>query len=482
MHEAIADVPKQLFIGGAWREAKTGSTFDVEDPASGAVLCSVADAAADDAVDAVVAAGDAQGGWSDVPARRRGELLRATFEALTDRADDLALVLTLEMGKPLGEAKAEIAYAADFFRWFSEEAVRLPGRYTRSPDGTARFLTGSRPVGPCLLITPWNFPIAMAARKIAPAVAAGCTMVLKPAEQTPLSALALTAILDEAGLPPGVLNVVTTAAPGAVVEPLLRRPEIRKLSFTGSTPTGRRLMAVAAENLLRVSLELGGNAPFLVFDDADLDEAVEGALVAKLRNGGQACTAANRFLIAEPVADEFTACLAVRMGRLAIGPGTEPGVTVGPLIDSRQRDKVAALVTDAVGQGAKAVVGGTALDGPGWFFPPTVLTSVPLSAAVLHEEIFGPVAPITTFRTEDEAVAAANATSYGLVSYLYTNDLRRALRVAERLETGMVGLNQGLVSNAAAPFGGLKHSGFGREGGPEGIAEYLETQYLAVSV
>jgi succinate-semialdehyde dehydrogenase/glutarate-semialdehyde dehydrogenase len=482
MHEAIADVPKQLFIGGAWREAKTGSTFDVEDPASGAVLCSVADAAADDAVDAVVAAGDAQGGWSDVPARRRGELLRATFEALTDRADDLALVLTLEMGKPLGEAKAEIAYAADFFRWFSEEAVRLPGRFARSPDGTARFLTASRPVGPCLLITPWNFPIAMAARKIAPAVAAGCTMVLKPAEQTPLSALALTAILDEAGLPPGVLNVVTTTAPGAVLEPLLRRPEIRKLSFTGSTPTGRRLMAVAAENLLRVSLELGGNAPFLVFDDADLDEAIEGALVAKLRNGGQACTAANRFLVAEPVAEEFTACLAVRMGRLAIGPGTDPGVTVGPLIDSRQRDKVTALVTDAVEQGAKAVVGGTPLDGPGWFFPPTVLTSVPPSAGVLHEEIFGPVAPITTFRTEDEAVAAANATSYGLVSYLYTNDLRRALRVAERLETGMVGLNQGLVSNAAAPFGGVKHSGFGREGGPEGIAEYLETQYLAISV
>jgi succinate-semialdehyde dehydrogenase/glutarate-semialdehyde dehydrogenase len=482
MHEGIDKIPKHLFIGGAWREAKTGSTFDVEDPATGEVLCSVADAAPDDAIDAVVAAGDAQGGWSEVPGRRRGELLRGTFEALTDCADELALVLTLEMGKPLAEAKAEIAYAAEFFRWFSEEAVRLPGRYSRSPEGTARFLTGSRPVGPCLLITPWNFPIAMAARKIAPAIAAGCTMVLKPADQTPLSALALTAILDEVGLPPGVLNVVTTTAPGTVVEPLLRRPEIRKLSFTGSTATGRRLMTAAAENLLRVSLELGGNAPFIVFADADVDEAIEGALVAKLRNGGQACTAANRFLIAEELADEFTACLAVRMDALPVGRGTDPGVALGPLIDSRQRDKVATLVTDAVEEGAKAVVGGTPLDAPGWFFPPTVLTSVPPSAAVLREEIFGPVAPITTFRTEDEALAAANTTSYGLVSYLYTNDLRRALRVAERLETGMVGLNQGLVSNAAAPFGGMKHSGFGREGGAEGIAEYLETQYLAVSV
>ena len=322
----------------------------------------------------------------------------------------------------------------------------------------------------------------MAARKIAPAMAAGCTMVLKPAEQTPLSAMALTAVLEEVGLPPGVLNVVTTTAPGQVVEPLLRRPEIRKLSFTGSTATGRWLMTVAAENLLRLSLELGGNAPFLVFDDADLNEAVEGAMVAKLRNGGQACTAANRFLVAESVAEEFTARLADRMGRVAVGPGTQPGVTLGPLIEEQARDKVAALVADAVDGGAMALVGGTPAQRPGWFFPPTVLTAVPDAAAVLHEEIFGPVAPITTCRTEDEAVAAANRTTYGLVSYLYTNDLRRALRVGERLETGMVGLNQGLVSNAAAPFGGVKHSGFGREGGEEGIAEYLATQYLAVAI
>jgi succinate-semialdehyde dehydrogenase/glutarate-semialdehyde dehydrogenase len=482
MHEMVARAPKQLFIAGIWRDAKAGSTFDVVDPATGEVLCPVADASPEDGVDAVTAAAAAQDGWAAVPTRQRGELLRGTYELLTDRADDLALLLTLEMGKPLAEAKAEIAYAADFFRWFSEEAVRLPGRYTRSPDGTARFLTGSRPVGPCLLITPWNFPIAMAARKIAPAMAAGCTMVLKPAEQTPLSALALTAVLEEVGLPPGVLNVVTTTAPGQVVEPLLRRPEIRKLSFTGSTATGRWLMTVAAENLLRLSLELGGNAPFLVFDDADLNEAVEGAMVAKLRNGGQACTAANRFLVAESVAEEFTARLADRMGRVAVGPGTQPGVTLGPLIEEQARDKVAALVADAVDGGAKALVGGTPAQRPGWFFPPTVLTAVPDAAAVLHEEIFGPVAPITTFRTEDEAVAAANRTTYGLVSYLYTNDLRRALRVGERLETGMVGLNQGLVSNAAAPFGGVKHSGFGREGGEEGIAEYLATQYLAVAI
>ena len=482
MHETVARAPKQLFIAGIWRDAKAGSTFDVVDPATGEVLCPVADASPEDGVDAVTAAAAAQDGWAAVPTRQRGELLRGTYELLTDRADDLALLLTLEMGKPLAEAKAEIAYAADFFRWFSGEAVRLPGRYTRSPDGTARFLTGSRPVGPCLLITPWNFPIAMAARKIAPAMAAGCTMVLKPAEQTPLSALALTAVLEEVGLPPGVLNVVTTTAPGQVVEPLLRRPEIRKLSFTGSTATGRWLMTVAAENLLRLSLELGGNAPFLVFDDADLNEAVEGAMVAKLRNGGQACTAANRFLVAESVAEEFTARLAGRMGRVAVGPGTQPGVTLGPLIEEQARDKVAALVADAVDGGAKALVGGTPAQRPGWFFPPTVLTAVPDAAAVLHEEIFGPVAPITTFRTEDEAVAAANRTTYGLVSYLYTNDLRRALRVGERLETGMVGLNQGLVSNAAAPFGGVKHSGFGREGGEEGIAEYLATQYLAVAI
>jgi len=482
MHETVARAPKQLFIAGIWRDAKAGSTFDVVDPATGEVLCPVADASPEDGVDAVTAAAAAQDGWAAVPTRQRGELLRGTYEVLTDRADDLALLLTLEMGKPLAEAKAEIAYAADFFRWFSEEAVRLPGRYTRSPDGTARFLTGSRPVGPCLLITPWNFPIAMAARKIAPAMAAGCTMVLKPAEQTPLSAMALTAVLEEVGLPPGVLNVVTTTAPGQVVEPLLRRPEIRKLSFTGSTATGRWLMTVAAENLLRLSLELGGNAPFLVFDDADLNEAVEGAMVAKLRNGGQACTAANRFLVAESVAEEFTARLADRMGRVAVGPGTQPGVTLGPLIEEQARDKVAALVADAVDGGAMALVGGTPAQRPGWFFPPTVLTAVPDAAAVLHEEIFGPVAPITTCRTEDEAVAAANRTTYGLVSYLYTNDLRRALRVGERLETGMVGLNQGLVSNAAAPFGGVKHSGFGREGGEEGIAEYLATQYLAVAI
>ena len=390
--------------------------------------------------------------------------------------------MTLEMGKPVAESRAEVLYAADFLRWFSEEAVRIEGRWATAPNGGMRMLTMRQPVGPCLLITPWNFPLAMGTRKIGPAVAAGCTMVVKPAKQTPLSMLALAQILEEAGLPDGVLNVVTARSAGETTGPLIDDPRLRKLSFTGSTEVGRQLMGQASRQLLRVSMELGGNAPFVVFEDADLDAAVDGAMVAKMRNIGEACTAANRFHVHASVADAFTEKLAERMGGLQIGRGTEDGVDVGPLIDDVQRDKVRELVEDAVAKGARCVVGGPErIPGvPGHFYPPTVLADVPDDARLLAEEIFGPVAPIATFADEDEAIAAANRTEYGLVAYVYTRDLDRALRVIERLETGMVGLNQGLVSNAAAPFGGVKQSGFGREGGAEGIDEYLSVKYAAI--
>jgi succinate-semialdehyde dehydrogenase/glutarate-semialdehyde dehydrogenase len=386
------------------------------------------------------------------------------------------------MGKALAESRAEIGYAAEFFRWFSEEAVRIHGRYMINTTGKGRILTMRQPVGPCVFVTPWNFPTAMGTRKIAPAIAAGCTMVVKPAKQTPLSMLALAKILEQAGLPGGVLNVITAKSAGAVIAPLLADPRTRKLSFTGSTEVGRTLIEQSAQQILRVSMELGGNAPFLVFDDADLDAAVEGALLAKMRNVGEACTAANRFHVHESVAEEFSRRLAERMGALKVGRGTEPDVDVGPLIDEAQREKVEELVTDAVDRGASALIGGKRVAGPGYFFAPTVLAGVPADARLLREEIFGPVAPIATFSTEAEALAAANRTEYGLVAYVYTRDLARAFRVCEGLETGMVGLNQGVVSNAAAPFGGVKQSGFGREGGFEGISEYLETKYVAMSL
>jgi succinate-semialdehyde dehydrogenase/glutarate-semialdehyde dehydrogenase len=390
--------------------------------------------------------------------------------------------MTMEMGKPIAESKAEIAYAANFFRWYAEEAVRINGRYTVNETGKGRVLTLKQPVGPCIFITPWNFPLAMGTRKVGPAIAAGCTMVVKPAKQTPLSMLALAGILEEAGLPDGVLNVITAKASGRTMEPLIKDPRTRKLSFTGSTEVGKTLIAQSAEQILRVSMELGGNAPFLIFDDADLDQAVEGALLAKMRNIGEACTAANRFHVADTVADDFARRLADRMADLKIGRGTDPDVKVGPLIDDDQRGKVAGLVDDAVGKGAKVLVGGEKVDGAGYFYKPTVLTDIPESAALLSEEIFGPVAPVRGFGSEDEAIAAANATEYGLVAYVYTQNLNRAFRVIERLETGMIGLNQGLVSNAGAPFGGVKASGFGREGGPEGIEEYLETKYVAINL
>jgi succinate-semialdehyde dehydrogenase / glutarate-semialdehyde dehydrogenase len=475
-------VDPRLYVGGQWRDASGGRTLPVEDPATGETLTEVADATVEDAVAALDAAVAAGPDWARTPPRERGELLRRAYEVITARSDDLALLMTLEMGKPLAESKAEITYAAEFFRWFSEEAVRIDGRYSVAPNGAGRLITMKQPVGPCLLITPWNFPMAMGTRKIGPAVAAGCTMVVKPARQTPLSMLALTRILEEVGLPAGVLNVVTTSSSGGTMEPLIKDPRLRKLSFTGSTEVGRKLAGQAADGLLRLSMELGGNAPFIIFEDADLDAAVEGAMIAKMRNIGEACTAANRFHVAAPVADRFAAMLADRMGSMKVGRGTEEGVQVGPLIDQPARDKVDELVGDATGRGARVLVGGKQSDGRGYFYAPTVLADVTGDARVLREEIFGPVAPVASFGSEREAVAAANDTEYGLVAYVYTSDLKRAFRVVEGLETGMVGLNQGIVSNPAAPFGGVKASGFGREGGREGIDEYLEIKYVAMNL
>jgi succinate-semialdehyde dehydrogenase/glutarate-semialdehyde dehydrogenase len=475
-------VPWQLYIAGEWRDASGGGTLAVEDPATGEALVEVADGQAQDALAALTAASEKQGDWAACAPRDRGEILRRAYEAIVAQSDELALLMTLEMGKALAESKAEIAYAAEFFRWFSEEAVRIHGRYMVNTTGKGRILTMRQPVGPCVFVTPWNFPTAMGTRKIAPAIAAGCTMVLKPAQQTPLSMLALAKILEQAGLPGGVLNVITAKQSGAVIEPLLKDPRTRKLSFTGSTEVGRRLIEQSAEQILRVSMELGGNAPFLVFEDADLEQAVEGAMLAKMRNVGEACTAANRFHVHESLAEDFAARLAERMGALKVGRGTEPGVDVGPLIDSAQLEKVAELVDDAVERGAHALIGGGRVEGRGYFYEPTVLAGVPDQARLLREEIFGPVAPIATFTSDAQALAAANRTEYGLVAYVYTRDLDRAFRVCEGIETGMVGLNQGVVSNPAAPFGGVKQSGFGREGGFEGIGEYLETKYVALGL
>ncbi len=477
----VESVPTGLLIDGSWRPAAGGSTFPVEDPSTGEELVGVADASPADARAALDAAAAAQPAWAQTAPRERGEILRRAFEAITQETDRLALLMTLEMGKPLADSRAEIAYGAEFFRWFSEEAVRIEGRYTVAPAGGSRLVVMQQPVGPCYFITPWNFPLAMATRKIGPAVAAGCTMVVKPAQLTPLSMLAVAEILQGCGLPPGVLNVIPTSDAGGVTAPLLADPRLRKLSFTGSTVVGKQLAARAAEGLLRVSMELGGNAPFLVFGDADVEAAVDAAVVAKMRNMGEACTAANRFHVHESVAGDFVEQLAARLGAMRVGRGTEEGVQVGPLIEERAREKVAGLVGDAIERGAKPVVGGDAPDRPGWFYNPTVLSDVPPGAGLLHEEIFGPVAPVVTFRTDEEALAAANGTPYGLVAYAFTRDLDRALMVAEGVEAGMVGLNQGLVSNPAAPFGGIKQSGYGREGGREGIHEYLNTKYVAVA-
>jgi succinate-semialdehyde dehydrogenase/glutarate-semialdehyde dehydrogenase len=474
--------PKQLFIGGKWRDSANGETLDVEDPSTEQALCAVADGTPDDATAALDAACDAQSDWAATPPRDRSEILRRTFELMNERADDLALLMTLEMGKPIAESKSEIVYAAEFLRWFSEQAVRLDGRYAVNPNGSGRLLTMKAPIGPCLLITPWNFPTAMGTRKIGPAVAAGCTMVVKPAQQTPLSMLALADLMREAGLPDGVLNVITSRSAGDVTGPLFDDARLRKMSFTGSTPVGKKLMELASKRLIKCSMELGGNAPYLVFDDADLDAAVEQAVIAKMRNIGESCVAANRFHVHASVADEFAARLTDKLKAMKVGRGTEDGAEVGPLIDGKQRDKVAELVDDAVSKGAKVMTGGEKVGDRGYFYAPTVLSDIDPDSDLLREEIFGPVAPVATFTTEEEAVAAANGTEFGLVAYVFTNDVKRAFRVSEALEVGMLGLNRGLVSNAAAPFGGVKESGFGREGGPEGIEEYLTTKYVAVDL
>jgi len=481
-HSVVEAAPKQLLIGGEWRDAGGGETLAVEDPSTGEALCEVADATPDDAQAALDAACAAQPDWAATPPNERSEILHKTFERLNERAVELATLMTLEMGKSVTESKGEIAYSAEFFRWFSGEALRLDGYFKAAGNGASRVLVMRQPVGPCYFITPWNFPTAMGTRKVGPAVAAGCTMVIKPAQATPLSMLALASLLEECGLPPGVLNVITSSSSSAVSAPIIGDPRLRKLSFTGSTEVGRKLIAQSAENVLKVSMELGGNAPFLVFEDADLDDAVEGAMLAKMRNVGEACTAANRFHVAEPVAQAFAEKLAERMRALQIGRGIDDGVDIGPLIDSNQRDKVAELVTDAVDKGGRCLVGGEKVDGAGYFFAPTVITDVPDGARLLKEEIFGPVAPVKGFASEEEAIAAANDTEYGLVAYVYTSDQKRALRVCEALETGMIGLNQGIVSNAGAPFGGVKQSGSGREGGNEGVHEYLETKYVAINV
>ena len=480
--EVLNKAPKELFIAGAWRPAMGGGRLAVEDPATGEPLCEIADATPEDAIAALAAADAAQAEWATCPPRERSDILRRAFEVIVARTDELAMLMSLEMGKSLAEARAEVAYANDFLRWFSEEAVRIRGSYSVSPNGRARLLTMRQPVGPCLLITPWNFPLAMGTRKIGPAIAAGCTMVVKPAKQTPLSMLALGEIFTDAGLPAGVLNIITTSKSGAVIDPLFDDPRLRKVSFTGSTEVGRALATRAMGRVLRVSMELGGNAALLIFDDADLELAVDQTMMAKLRNMGEACTSANRLYVQAGVVDEFSRRLAARMEQLRLGRGVEPDTDLGPLIDATQRDKVHELVTDAVERGATVLTGGGPVDGPGYFYRPTVLTHVPDASRVLTEEIFGPVAPIVSFDSEEEAVAKANASEYGLMGYVFTRDFNRALRVAEALDTGMVGLNQGVPSNAAAPFGGVKQSGFGREGGAEGIDEYLSLKYVGIGV
>jgi succinate-semialdehyde dehydrogenase / glutarate-semialdehyde dehydrogenase len=475
-------VEKRLYIGGEWRDATGGATLEVIDPATEEPITEVADGTPEDAMAALDAAAQMQREWGGSAPNERAGILWKAFELLMERADELALLMTLEMGKPVAESKAEIVYAADFFRWFSGEALRIDGNYKQFANGTSRVLVMKQPVGPSLMITPWNFPMAMGTRKVGPAIAAGCTIVMKPAQQTPLSMLALAQILEEAGLPGGVFNIITTSSSGKTTGPLIQDPRLRKLSFTGSTEVGRKLIAASADQVLKVSMELGGNAPFLIFDDADLDAAVDGALLAKMRNIGEACTSANRFHVAEPVQEEFQRRLAEKMGALKLGRGTEEDVKVGPLIDEPSREKVAELVQDALDKGATRVVGGEVPDGRGYFYRPTVLGDVPTGARVFHEEIFGPVAPVGSFSSEEEAIARANDTEYGLVAYVFTRDIKRAIRVCEGLETGMVGLNQGMVSNAGAPFGGVKQSGIGREGGKEGLEEFLETKYVAVNL
>ena len=475
-----ADLPTGLLINGVWTSAADGKTVAVIDPATGEELTSIADAAPADATAALDAASTAGPAWAATPPRQRAEILRKAFDEVTRRKDEFARLMTLEMGKPLAEAYGEVTYGSEFLRWFSEEAVRIGGRYGINPEGTGRMVVSQRPVGPAYLITPWNFPLAMATRKIAPALAAGCPVIIKPAANTPLTTLLFAQLLTEVGVPAGVVNVIASSRPAEITEPLLADPRLRKLSFTGSTQVGRTLLAQAAQNVLRTSMELGGNAPFLIFDDADLDAAVDGAMIAKFRNIGQACTAANRFIVHASLAEEFTARVTARVEKMTVGSGLTDGVAIGPLIDAKAVDSTAAMVADALDLGASLTTGGERIEGRGYFYAPTVLRDVQPGSRLLKEEIFGPVLGVTTFETDAEAVSAANDTEYGLVSYAYTRDLARAHRLIDELETGMMGLNTGLVSNAAAPFGGVKASGLGREGAQEGIAEYLETKYTLI--
>jgi len=476
--ELLAKVPTQLFIAGEWVDSTSGRAIAVHDPATGRVLLEIADASVADAARAMDSAAETQASWAATAPRVRGEILRRAFDLLQTRADEFALLMTLEMGKPLAEARGEVTYGGEFLRWFSEEAVRISGRYGKNPEGTGRMIVTHLPVGPSYLITPWNFPLAMATRKIAPAIAAGCTAIIKPAELTPLTTLYFARLLEEAGLPKGVLNVITTSTSKEVSAPIIADPRLRKLSFTGSTAVGQTLLKQAADTVLRTSMELGGNAPFVVFEDADLDKAVDGAMLAKFRNIGQACTAANRFIVHSSVADDFASRLTERVKALKIGRGTEEGVAIGPLINDGAVDKADSLVQEAIGRGATLLTGGSRVAGDGSFYEPTVLTDVVAGSDILREEIFGPVVTIVPFDDEVDAVAKANDTEYGLVGYVFTRDLARGQRLVESLQTGMMGLNVGVVSNAAAPFGGVKQSGIGREGGLEGIHEYLETKYV----
>ncbi|MBV9970640.1 MAG: NAD-dependent succinate-semialdehyde dehydrogenase [Xanthobacteraceae bacterium] len=477
----LANVPTDLYIGGKWRKSSDGQRFDVIDPATENKIASVASATIDDAKAAVDAAGAAFEGWAGKKPRERGEILRKAYELMMRDAERLAKLITIENGKALSDSRSEVAYAAEFFRWYAEEAVRNVGEVSRAPSSGARILVHHKPAGVAVLVTPWNFPAAMATRKIGPALAAGCPVVLKPASDTPLTMLALMPIMEEAGVPPGVINVIPSRSSGKVVNAMLEDSRVRVISFTGSTEVGRKLLHEAADNVVKPAMELGGNAPFIVFDDADIDAAIEGAMIAKMRNMGEACTAANRFYVHEAVHDAFAAKLTEKMAALKMGNGLQDGVALGPLVNAEGRDKVKSLVDDAVKKGAKVLTGGTAPDGKGYFYPATVLTAVPDAADMLREEIFGPVAAIQTFRAEDEVVARANDTEYGLVAYLYTKDLSRGLRVSEKLDFGMIGLNRGLVSDPAAPFGGTKQSGIGREGAHEGMMEFMETQYVSVS-
>ena len=477
----LAMVPKGIYVAGVWRESADKSEIDVIDPATGKSLAKVANATPEDGMAALAAAHGAQAEWAKTSPRFRADILRKAFDKVTEMADDFALLMSMEMGKPVAEAKGEVAYGAEFLRWFSEETTHQAGRFATAPDGKMRIMVQKRPVGPSLFITPWNFPLAMATRKVAPAIAAGCTMVIKPAALTPLTTLLFAKVLEEVGLPKGVLNIIQTKQASAVTGPLIKDSRLRKLSFTGSTGIGQRLIADSADQVLRVSMELGGNAPIIIFEDADMEKALEGTMQAKLRNMGEACTAANRVLVHASIADEFSKKLAAKMAALTIGRGADAATNIGPMIDEKSRQSIHELVQDAVDKGATVLTGGVIPSGEGYFYPPTVLTTVPDNARILKEEIFGPVAPIITFKNEAEAIELANDTEYGLVAYAFTKDLNRGLRLAESLEVGMFGLNTGIVSNAAAPFGGVKSSGLGREGGKEGIEEYLNTVYIGIA-